>query len=120
VSPKLLAVKDLDLAIPGKLSFDHSGFRMLLILSTSGTYTTGKRIVKISSFGPTSEVFTSKQRPRKLKIKGSDGRDYNFLLKGSFISFLVRRLMSAEIGVIYVKVTRIYVRMNGSCNYSVS
>lgn len=27
-------------------------------------------------------MFTSKQRPRKLKIVGSDGVDYNFLLKG--------------------------------------
>ncbi|SCZ93158.1 BZ3500_MvSof-1268-A1-R1_Chr6-2g08497 [Microbotryum saponariae] len=63
VSPKLLAVKNLDLAIPG-------------------TYQTGKKIVRIASFGPTSEVFTSKQRPRKLRIVGSDGVDYNFLLKG--------------------------------------
>ncbi|KAM0787611.1 hypothetical protein ACM66B_003678 [Microbotryomycetes sp. NB124-2] len=63
VSPKLLAVKDLDLAVPG-------------------TYTTGKRIIRIASFGPTSEVFTSKQRPRKLRIVGSDGIDYIFLLKG--------------------------------------
>ncbi|GAA5903699.1 hypothetical protein JCM6882_003390 [Rhodosporidiobolus microsporus] len=63
VSPKLLAAKDLDLAIPG-------------------TYTTGKRIVRIASFGPNLEVFTSKQRPRKLRIHGSDGVEYNFLLKG--------------------------------------
>ncbi|GAA5848144.1 hypothetical protein JCM3766R1_000463 [Sporobolomyces carnicolor] len=63
VSPKLLAAKDLDLAIPG-------------------TYTTGKRTIRIASFGPTLEVFTSKQRPRKLRIQGSDGVEYNFLLKG--------------------------------------
>ncbi|KAI5480415.1 FKBP12-rapamycin complex-associated protein [Pseudohyphozyma bogoriensis] len=63
VSPKLLAVKELDLAIPG-------------------SYATGKKVIKIQSFAPTLEVFTSKQRPRKLKVTGSDGRDYNFLLKG--------------------------------------
>ncbi|CEQ40386.1 SPOSA6832_01995, partial [Sporobolomyces salmonicolor] len=63
VSPKLLSAKDLDLAIPG-------------------TYQTGKRIIRIGSFGPTLEVFTSKQRPRKLRIYGSDGIEYNFLLKG--------------------------------------
>ncbi|KAK4703758.1 serine/threonine-protein kinase mTOR, partial [Phenoliferia sp. Uapishka_3] len=63
VSPKLLAVKELDLAIPG-------------------TYSTSKKIVRISSFGSSLEVFTSKQRPRKLKVIGSDGREYNFLLKG--------------------------------------
>ncbi|GAA5970883.1 hypothetical protein JCM11641_004492 [Rhodosporidiobolus odoratus] len=63
VSPKLLAAKDLDLAVPG-------------------TYQTGKRIIRIASFGANLEVFTSKQRPRKLRVQGSDGVDYNFLLKG--------------------------------------
>ncbi|KPV75332.1 uncharacterized protein RHOBADRAFT_53323, partial [Rhodotorula graminis WP1] len=63
VSPKLLNAKDLELAIPG-------------------TYQTGKRIVRIASFGANLEVFTSKQRPRKLRVHGSDGVEYNFLLKG--------------------------------------
>lgn len=64
VSPKLLNAKDLELAIPG-------------------TYQTGKRIVRIASFGANLEVFTSKQRPRKLRVHGSDGVEYNFLLKGA-------------------------------------
>ncbi|BGP55274.1 hypothetical protein JCM8202_000651 [Rhodotorula sphaerocarpa] len=63
VSPKLLNAKDLDLAVPG-------------------TYQTGKRIIRIASFGTNLEVFTSKQRPRKLRVYGSDGVEYNFLLKG--------------------------------------
>ncbi|KAL8292423.1 hypothetical protein RQP46_001035 [Phenoliferia psychrophenolica] len=63
VSPKLLAVKDLDLAIPG-------------------SYSSGKKINRIASFGSSLEVFTSKQRPRKLTVFGSDGLPYNFLLKG--------------------------------------
>jgi FKBP12-rapamycin complex-associated protein len=63
VSPKLLAARDLDLAVPG-------------------TYKSGEPIVKISSFVPTLTVITSKQRPRRLTIKGSDGVDYQFLLKG--------------------------------------
>ncbi|GJN89148.1 hypothetical protein Rhopal_002122-T1 [Rhodotorula paludigena] len=63
VSPKLLNAKDLELAIPG-------------------TYQAGKRIVRIASFGANLEVFTSKQRPRKLRVYGSDGVEYNFLLKG--------------------------------------
>ncbi|KAJ1549987.1 phosphatidylinositol kinase- protein kinase tor1, partial [Nowakowskiella sp. JEL0078] len=63
VSPKLLAAKDLDLAVPG-------------------TYKSGEPIVRIASFAPTLNVFTSKQRPRKLGIKGSDGKDYQYLLKG--------------------------------------
>ena len=39
-------------------------------------------VVTIASFAPTLVVITSKQRPRKLTIHGSDGEDYAFLLKG--------------------------------------
>ncbi|KAF2843628.1 phosphatidylinositol 3-kinase tor2 [Patellaria atrata CBS 101060] len=63
VSPKLKAVQDLDLAIPG-------------------TYQSGKPAVRIASFDPTSTVIQSKQRPRKLVIRGSDGNNYQYLLKG--------------------------------------
>ncbi|KAJ3311625.1 phosphatidylinositol kinase- protein kinase tor1 [Boothiomyces sp. JEL0838] len=63
VSPKLLAVRDLDLAMPG-------------------TYKSGAEVIKIQSFVPTLSVMTSKQRPRRLNIKGSDGVEYKFLLKG--------------------------------------
>lgn len=36
----------------------------------------------IQYFVPQLIVITSKQRPRKLTIHGSDGNDYAFLLKG--------------------------------------
>ena len=36
----------------------------------------------IEYFVPQLIVITSKQRPRKLTIHGSDGNDYAFLLKG--------------------------------------
>ena len=36
----------------------------------------------IAAFAPTLTVITSKQRPRKLTIHGSDGAEYVFLLKG--------------------------------------
>lgn len=39
-------------------------------------------MVTIESFAPQLVVITSKQRPRKLTIHGSDGEDYAFLLKG--------------------------------------
>jgi FKBP12-rapamycin complex-associated protein len=64
ISPKLLAVRDLELAVPG-------------------TYHSGEPVVKISSFVSTLTVMTSKQRPRRLNIKGSDGIEYKFLLKGT-------------------------------------
>lgn len=39
-------------------------------------------MVTIASFARQLVVITSKQRPRKLTIHGSDGDDYAFLLKG--------------------------------------
>lgn len=63
VSPRLLEINNIELAIPG-------------------TYKSGRKIVKISRFNHTLNVITSKQRPRKLCIIGSDGKEYNFLLKG--------------------------------------
>ena len=38
--------------------------------------------VTIAAFAPTMHVITSKQRPRRLQIHGSDGKDYGYLLKG--------------------------------------
>lgn len=63
VSDKLLLAKDLELAVPG-------------------TYHSGREVIKIASFATTFNVITSKQRPRRLTMKGSDGQDYQYLLKG--------------------------------------
>lgn len=63
VSPKLLAARNLQLAVPG-------------------TYVPSKPVIGIARFDPTLSVIASKQRPRKVCIKGSDGKDYNYALKG--------------------------------------
>ncbi|RLN97992.1 hypothetical protein BBJ28_00023313, partial [Nothophytophthora sp. Chile5] len=63
VGPKLLSVRNLSLAVPG-------------------TYKAGAPIVRIQSFDTKVTVLTSKQRPRKVTINGSDGKVYPFLLKG--------------------------------------
>ncbi|CAI9770001.1 unnamed protein product [Fraxinus pennsylvanica] len=63
VSPELLECRDLELAVPG-------------------SYIADSPEVKIASFAPQLSVITSKQRPRKLTILGSDGKEYTFLLKG--------------------------------------
>ncbi|KAL9244759.1 hypothetical protein vseg_018491 [Gypsophila vaccaria] len=63
VSPELLNCRDLELAVPG-------------------TYRADAPVVTIVSFAPQLTVMTSKQRPRKLTMHGSDGEDYAFLLKG--------------------------------------
>ena len=51
VSPKLLLCRDLELAVPG-------------------SYSPGQPIVRIASIHSSMQVITSKQRPRKLCIKG--------------------------------------------------
>lgn len=52
-----------------------------LELAVPGTYIIGEAMVTIGSFKPQLHVITSKQRPRKLTIIGSDGAEYMFLLK---------------------------------------
>ncbi|XP_061978017.1 serine/threonine-protein kinase TOR isoform X2 [Populus nigra] len=63
VSPELVECCNLELAVPG-------------------TYRADLPVVTIASFAPELVVITSKQRPRKLTIHGSDGEDHAFLLKG--------------------------------------
>eukprot|EP00835_Amoeboradix_gromovi_P000423 NODE_15_length_42055_cov_0.634117.p1 type:complete len:2332 gc:universal NODE_15_length_42055_cov_0.634117:8372-15367(+) len=62
-SPKLYMLRDSELAIPG-------------------TYSSNNSIIRIWKLLPTMQVITSKQRPRKMTIMGSDGLEYPFLLKG--------------------------------------
>ncbi|KAJ1521597.1 hypothetical protein ONE63_003248 [Megalurothrips usitatus] len=63
VSPKLLVSRDLELAVPG-------------------SYVPGQPVVRIAHINSSLHVITSKQRPRKLCVRGSNGSDYMFLLKG--------------------------------------
>ncbi|KAF5280820.1 hypothetical protein FQR65_LT14927 [Abscondita terminalis] len=63
VSPNLLICRDLELAVPG-------------------SYCPGQAVVRIAYIQSSLQVITSKQRPRKLLIRGSNGKDYMFLLKG--------------------------------------
>jgi FKBP12-rapamycin complex-associated protein len=63
VSPKLKDAHDLELAVPG-------------------TYQVGKPVIRITSFEPVATVIQSKQRPRKLEMRGSDGKGHTHILKG--------------------------------------
>lgn len=63
VSPKLKEARNLDLAVPG-------------------TYHSGKPIIRILSFDHVFTVIPSKQRPRKMTLRGSDGVAYTYALKG--------------------------------------
>jgi len=62
-SPALSRARSLELGVPGSYRVD-------------GSYT------KIEKFVTNINVITSKQRPRKITLRGSDGQDYMFLLKG--------------------------------------
>ncbi|KAL3924907.1 MAG: hypothetical protein SGILL_000756 [Bacillariaceae sp.] len=62
-SPALSKARGLELGIPGSYRVD-------------GTF------VKIEKFVQNVQVITSKQRPRKITLQGSDGKNYVFLLKG--------------------------------------
>merc|ERR1719348_602793 len=63
VSPKLLLCRDLELAVPG-------------------SYVPGRPVTRIASVSPSLQVIASKQRPRKHCMKGNNGKEYMFLLKG--------------------------------------
>ncbi|CAG9564541.1 unnamed protein product [Danaus chrysippus] len=63
VSPRLLACRDLQLAVPG-------------------SYAPDTPLIRIAHIQSSLQVITSKQRPRRLCIRGSNGKDYMFLLKG--------------------------------------
>ena len=63
VSPRLKDAHDLDLAVPG-------------------TYQSGKPVLRIIHFDHVLNVIPSKQRPRRMTLKASDGVTYAFVLKG--------------------------------------
>jgi len=59
-----------------------------------GTYIAGEPVVTIAAFAPQLHVITSKQRPRKLTIHGSDGAEYVFLLKVGLSTYCVGCMLS--------------------------
>lgn len=79
VSPQLLKAENLELAVPGTCRPRPSADPTDL---SPGTYRSGKPVICITRFFPRLSVFASKQRPRRLSIMGSDGVEYQFLLKG--------------------------------------
>ncbi|CAK9293619.1 unnamed protein product [Gordionus sp. m RMFG-2023] len=100
VSPKLMACKDLELAVPGTykisqpLSMTHKKYskhqsnNQSIDISRPSPFVFDSPInittslVRICKIQPSLQVISSKQRPRKLRILGDDGVEYLFLLKG--------------------------------------
>jgi len=88
-----MAVRNLDIAVPG-------------------TYQSGKPVIGISYVLPTFQVINSKQRPRKFSMRGRDGKDYTYCLKG-VISFIARGTRADFQG------TKTCVKTSESCSSSV-
>ena len=63
-SPKLWEAKDLEVSIPDARSKE------------------GKETVRIAAFEPKITVIPSKQRPKRITMVGTDGKQHKFLLKG--------------------------------------
>ena len=77
---------DKSLATQSKVQLHHVSRDLTssrdLRLCVPGTYIPNKPEVSISKFVNTLSIISSKQRPRRMAIIGSDGRTYEFLLKG--------------------------------------
>ena len=54
-----------------------------LHLAVPGTYSSSQNVITIRNFSTAVDVISSKQRPRKITMMGSDGVSYHFLLKGN-------------------------------------
>lgn len=52
------------------------------IVAVPGTFDPSKQLISIHKFLPKIVVMTSKQKPRRFGLEGSDGKQYRFLLKG--------------------------------------
>jgi hypothetical protein len=85
--------------------------------------------VTIRSFAPQLGIITSKQRPRKLTIHGSDGKDHAFLLKGHedlrqdervmqvlWLSSGFRGLKAYLVSVVFINVTISSVCQTQTCS----
>ncbi|CAM9876348.1 unnamed protein product, partial [Choristocarpus tenellus] len=71
-------MSELELQVVSPLLLSATG----LTLAVPGTYRVTGQAVRIHKFVSRVQVIPSKQRPRKITMKGEDGRDYMFLLKG--------------------------------------
>ena len=63
IAPKLLRMTNCELGVPG-------------------FYKPGRKAVAISGFDHKLSIYSSKQHPRKMRMYGSDGKEYWYLLKG--------------------------------------
>jgi FKBP12-rapamycin complex-associated protein len=78
IATQLKQLKHLELAHVSPALTSATG----LVLAVPGTYKPFRDIVRITKFAASVDVISSKQRPRRMAITGSNGSKYRFLLKG--------------------------------------
>lgn len=78
IAPKLLSVQNLSLAVPG--TYNSAADRCRIVCMQDSPQ---RDIVRITSFCLQANIICSKQRPRRIKMHGSNGISYDFLLKGN-------------------------------------
>ena len=77
---------------------ENASLKMSSIIKKStivvpGTYDPGRKPIYLEGIEENIKVMSSKQRPRSIKMLGSDGVDYNFLLKAHEDTRLDERVM---------------------------
>lgn len=60
--------------------------------------------VRVSSFDPTLLVMSSLRKPKRLKMRGNDERDYPFLVKGGEDLRLDQRVQQVLLNLIHSQV----------------
>jgi FKBP12-rapamycin complex-associated protein len=78
IKSQLVPLKNLELEHVAPALFNAKN----LCLAVPGTYKPSSSDILITSFSTNVSVITSKQRPRRISMFGSNGRKYQFLLKG--------------------------------------
>ena len=82
VSPSLTSSHNLELAVPGTYTAGYFASSFSGYGAKEGQRGDIFPVVCIAGFEEDVQVLSSKQRPRKITIRGSNGRRYLFLLKG--------------------------------------
>lgn len=75
VAPQLASLSSSDVPMPGLE-------KQILRLNSSGTSADVEGIITISSFSEQVTILSTKTKPKKLVLLGSDGQKYTYLLKG--------------------------------------
>jgi FKBP12-rapamycin complex-associated protein len=60
---------------------------------STGAFVPNAPLITIQNVQPRVSIFSSKEKPRKLSLTGSDGLEYPFLLKGTSDMRLDERVM---------------------------